>query len=252
MTREQAAVLENKSLSNAEKILGECRRLRLRVLTLQDADYPDRLRNIYDAPILLYGKGAMPLFDEEAAIGVVGAREPSVYGRQCAERFGLELARGGALLVSGIAEAVSRVVMAKLMFPFVGVEIMFYVEPVAWLMAWLFVLVPFYFYQKIYLVGNTDRHPENWGFLIDNDTNRWISLYPVMDFNQSFLSYDTLDGASCQPLFPAVVSQKDAAIDAVKHIGLRQIREVDMSIFGRFTQEAAMFERRLAELRKAE
>lgn len=51
-------------------------------------------------------------------------------------------------LVSGIAEAVSRVVMAKLCFPFVGVEIMFYIEPVAWLMAWLFVLVPYYFYQK--------------------------------------------------------------------------------------------------------
>ena len=73
-----------------------------------------------------------------------------------------------------------------------------------------------------------------------------------MDFNQSFLSYDTLDGASCQPMFPAVVSQRDAAIDAVKHIGLRQIREVDMSIFGRFMREAAMFERRLAELRKVE
>lgn len=51
-------------------------------------------------------------------------------------------------LVSGIAEAVSRVVMAKLCLPFTGVEILFYVEPVAWLMAWLFVLVPYYFYQK--------------------------------------------------------------------------------------------------------
>lgn len=51
-------------------------------------------------------------------------------------------------LVSGIAEAVSRVVMAKLCFPFVGVEIMFYIEPVAWLMAWIFVLVPYYFYQR--------------------------------------------------------------------------------------------------------
>ena len=51
-------------------------------------------------------------------------------------------------LVSGIGEAVSRVVMAKFMFGFAGVEIMYYVEPVAWLMAWLFVLVPYYFYQK--------------------------------------------------------------------------------------------------------
>ena len=51
-------------------------------------------------------------------------------------------------LVSSIAEALSRVVMAKLCFPFTGVEILYYVEPVAWLMAWLFVLVPYYFYQK--------------------------------------------------------------------------------------------------------
>lgn len=51
-------------------------------------------------------------------------------------------------LVSGIAESASRVVMAKLMFDAVGVEILFYVEPVAWLLAWLFVLFPYYWYQK--------------------------------------------------------------------------------------------------------
>ena len=57
-------------------------------------------------------------------------------------------------LVSGIAEAVSRVVMAKLFFPVTGVQIMFYIEPVAWLMAWIFVLVPFYFYQRKLLPKN--------------------------------------------------------------------------------------------------
>lgn len=40
-----------------------------------------------------------------------------------------------------------------------------------------------------YLTGNTDRHPENWGFLIDNRTNAYISLYPLMDFNQCFMAY---------------------------------------------------------------
>ena len=83
MTREQAAVLENKSLSNAEKILGECRRLRLRVLTLQDADYPDRLRNIYDPPCVLYVRGHMPAFDEEVAVAVVGTRDATPYGMRC-------------------------------------------------------------------------------------------------------------------------------------------------------------------------
>ena len=101
-----------------------------------------------------------------------------------------------------------------------------------------------------YLTGNTDRHPENWGFLIDNSNNEYISLYPVMDFNQCFLAYDTLDGARCQTVSKRNVSQREAAIEAVKCIGLRQVHEMDMSKFGEMKQEANMFQRRLEELRK--
>lgn len=101
-----------------------------------------------------------------------------------------------------------------------------------------------------YLVGNTDRHPENWGFLIDNATNTPISLYPLMDFNQSFLSYDNLDGANCQTVYPRKMTQREAAIEAVKIIGLRQISEFDKTNFGDMEQEADMFSKRLNELRK--
>ena len=54
-----------------------------------------------------------------------------------------------------------------------------------------------------YLTGNTDRHPENWGFVIDNSTNSAVLLYPLMDFNRCFNSYDTLDGAPCLTVLPA-------------------------------------------------
>lgn len=101
-----------------------------------------------------------------------------------------------------------------------------------------------------YLTGNTDRHPENWGFLIDNRNNKYIGLYPVMDFNQCFLAYDHIDGASCQTVLPRVLSQKEAAIEAVKHIGLPQIRKMDMSKFGNRKKEAEMFQMRLDELKK--
>ena len=100
-----------------------------------------------------------------------------------------------------------------------------------------------------YLTGNTDRHPENWGFFIDNNTNKYISLYPVMDFNQCFLSYDDLEGANCQTVLPDRMTQREAAVEAVKKIGLRQIKEVHMSIFGSMEKEAEMFSKRLAELR---
>ena len=101
-----------------------------------------------------------------------------------------------------------------------------------------------------YLTGNTDRHPENWGFFIDNSTNKYFSLYPVMDFNQCFLSYDDLEGANCQTVLPGRMTQREAAVEAVRKIGLRQIKEVDMSIFGSMKKEAEMFSKRLAELRR--
>ena len=101
-----------------------------------------------------------------------------------------------------------------------------------------------------YLVGNIDRHPENWGFLVDNETNDYISLYPIMDFNQSFGWYDTLEGANCQTFYPERKTQREAAIEAVGYIGLPQIKEIDPDIFEDETQWKEMFFRRLEELKR--
>ena len=91
-------------------------------------------------------------------------------------------------------------------------------------------------------------HPENWGLLVDNKTNEYISLYPVMDFNQCFLSYDNIDGANCQTVYPRRITQREAAIEAVQKIGLPQINAMDMSAFGDMKEEAKMFQLRLNEL----
>lgn len=102
-----------------------------------------------------------------------------------------------------------------------------------------------------YLTGNTDRHKENWGLWVDNKTNEPISLHPLMDFNQCFGAYDTLDGANCLTVGDKRrLSQRQAAIEAVQAIGLPQIREVELSIFGDHTEEADMFCKRLAELKQ--
>ncbi len=96
--------LRDKDMSGVEKILGDCDRMGLRIMTLQDADYPERLRNISDPPLVLYIRGRMPVFDEEVTIGVVGTRNPTQYGMTMAAKLGYELARGGAVVVSGIAK----------------------------------------------------------------------------------------------------------------------------------------------------
>ena len=111
ITKLQAALLADKSLDRAEKVLEDCARDGQFLLTMDDAGYPARLRNIYDPPLLLYGKGAMPLFDEEAAVAVVGTRSCTPYGIHCAEKLGYELTQQGAMVVSGMAKGIDGAAM---------------------------------------------------------------------------------------------------------------------------------------------
>lgn len=99
-----------------------------------------------------------------------------------------------------------------------------------------------------YLVGNTDRHWGNWGVLVDNATNTPRRLHDLMDFNQSFNAYDTIDGANCLTTFGVKMTQKEAALQAVKAIGVNQICEVDSAVFERLPQYEKMFRERLALL----
>ncbi|MDE6168070.1 MAG: hypothetical protein K2G28_06390, partial [Acetatifactor sp.] len=101
-----------------------------------------------------------------------------------------------------------------------------------------------------YLTGNTDRHWGNWGFLVDNRTNRPISLHPLMDFNQTFQAYDRLEGANCQTVFPLRATQQEAAVTAVSQIGLNQLREVDEAWFCGDRKKSEMFFHRLDTLKK--
>lgn len=99
-----------------------------------------------------------------------------------------------------------------------------------------------------YLIGNTDRHRENWGLLVDNQTNRPVRLHDLMDFNYAFTSYDSLEGANCLTDEFHRLSQKEAAIQAVKKIGLNQISEIDPTIFEGNERLYRMFEQRLSFL----
>jgi len=106
ITREQASILEDHKLDTAERILADCQRLGVRILTIQDAEYPGRLKNIYDPPCVLYVKGRLPAFDEEAAVAVVGTRDCTPYGVVNAEKLGYGLTKGGAVVVSGLARGI--------------------------------------------------------------------------------------------------------------------------------------------------
>lgn len=101
-----------------------------------------------------------------------------------------------------------------------------------------------------YLIGNTDRHWGNWGVLVNNSNNKPVSLHPLMDFNQSFHVYDTIDGANCQTCFGKRMNQREAALQAVQRIGLNQINDVKDEWFIYFPEYVDMFKKRLEILRQ--
>ena len=111
MKKEELAALENRSLDEAERILEKCGKKEIFVVTYADALYPQRLKNIYHPPLLLYGKGKMPLFDEEAAVAVVGTRGCTPYGIRCAQELGYEITQQGGMVISGMARGIDAAAM---------------------------------------------------------------------------------------------------------------------------------------------
>jgi DNA processing protein len=78
-------------------------------LVTQDDDlYPPLLRQIHDAPPLLYVRGQLTPGDE-LSIAVVGTRRASIYGKQVCERLVSEIAGRGVTVVSGLARGIDAV-----------------------------------------------------------------------------------------------------------------------------------------------
>ncbi len=76
----------------------------IQALTLQDADYPQRMRECPDAPIILYYRGSVPL-NQQRVINMVGTRHCTTYGQDLVARMIGDLRQQfpQLLIVSGLA-----------------------------------------------------------------------------------------------------------------------------------------------------
>ncbi len=88
-----------------DKELKSAQKLGLGVLTYEDSDYPENLKNIPGAPIVLYIKGKLEPQDKYS-VGIVGSRRASFYGLSSAERFAAELSTLGFTIISGMARGI--------------------------------------------------------------------------------------------------------------------------------------------------
>lgn len=95
------------AIDRAKAVAERCEELGISWVTPHDVDghYPVALRDVPDRPAVLYIQGRLEPRDLNA-VAIVGARACSNYGREQAERFGLNLATCGVTVVSGGARGV--------------------------------------------------------------------------------------------------------------------------------------------------
>ncbi len=102
------AIIHHNSFAQAEKELAFIDKYSIRVLSINNSDYPKRLRNCADAPSLLYFKGNADL-NAQRVISIVGARANTQYGKEQCTRLLEELVPYQPLIISGLAHGIDSI-----------------------------------------------------------------------------------------------------------------------------------------------
>ena len=92
---------------NPKKEFNLCMEKKIEMISMADPAYPELLRSIDDAPLILYACGQTDLL-ASLAIAIVGSRQASFYGSEQAHRFARVLADAGFTIVSGLALGIDQ------------------------------------------------------------------------------------------------------------------------------------------------
>jgi DNA processing protein len=99
------SIATGKSLDLAQQECAKASEAGARIVSLSDVEYPARLKEIYDPPVVLYVRGNVALL-AKPGIAVVGTRHPTPYGTGMSERLSTDLAAHGLVIISGMARGV--------------------------------------------------------------------------------------------------------------------------------------------------
>ena len=109
LSSDEISLLMNKDLSGVKKICDELARIDGKIVIIDSEAYPRILKEAHNPPPVLYCKGKIPSLDDVLTIGVVGTRRTSEYGRLVTKRICANLAKAGAVTVSGMADGIDAI-----------------------------------------------------------------------------------------------------------------------------------------------
>ena len=93
--------LSKTSLSDAVKVIDKCKALGHDIVSIEEDSYPQKLKDIYAPPCVLYVWGKLPSFDDRLSIAMVGTRNATQYGVMTSHVLSASLSKLGVIIVSG-------------------------------------------------------------------------------------------------------------------------------------------------------
>ena len=90
-------------ISIAKEIISDCEKSKIKIVCVEDDDYPQSLRNIYAIPPVLYYYGSLEKVNNTAGIAIVGTRKATDAGKMVTANLAFSLAMSGITVVSGCA-----------------------------------------------------------------------------------------------------------------------------------------------------
>ena len=99
------SILDKNIRKNLENHILYMQRNNIDIISIEDEEYPNLLKQIYDPPISLYIKGNKDILNYPS-MAIVGCREASDYGKKAAKYFAYNLANQNINIISGLAKGV--------------------------------------------------------------------------------------------------------------------------------------------------
>ena len=90
----------------AELLVEKARQIGAEIITFKDSRYPQSLKELNDAPPVVYTLGRGELLNYSPAVSIVGARNSSIAGRKIASRIAYDLTQNDVLVISGMARGI--------------------------------------------------------------------------------------------------------------------------------------------------
>lgn len=98
-------IANNKYKEDLEKYIEYLLKNNIKIININEKIYPQKLKNIYAPPIVIYLKGNEKILSNPS-LSIIGCRNCSIYGKQVTRYFARQISKKGINIVSGLAKGI--------------------------------------------------------------------------------------------------------------------------------------------------